>query len=93
MVVVYIDPTIFLPRNFQGILQAVSGDNPPVLTVNTEGKNYSVMLTSSTQILNNARNSVSLKRYLVGDTVRLYGAIRQAEDPIIDAQIVRDIDL
>ncbi|MES2087905.1 MAG: hypothetical protein V4467_02840 [Patescibacteria group bacterium] len=93
VVVVYIDKNIFLPRNFEGTLTAIASSNPTTLAMKIEGKNYTVALNSNTNILNKARGSVSIKRYLEGDTVRIYGAIREAEDPIIDAQIVRNTSL
>ena len=93
VVVIYIDKNIFAERNFEGTLKSISTGSTPTLTVNTEGKDYSIILTSDTTIINKNRKPVSVKRYLEGDTVRIYGAIREAEEPIIDAQIVRNIDL
>ncbi len=93
VVVIYIDKNIFVPRNFEGALKSISSENPPTLNVNTENKDYKVVLTGNTPILNKARKSISIKRYLEGDTIRIYGAIREAEEPIIDAQIVRNISL
>lgn len=93
VVVVYINKKIFAERNFEGLLKSISAENPPTLIVNLEGKDYSVILTSKTTILNKNKRNTSLKRYLEGDTVRVYGAIREAEEPIIDAQIVRNTSL
>lgn len=93
VVVIYINKNIFIPRNFEGTLTAITSTVPPALLMKIEGKEYSVVLSASTPILNKARTSVSIKRYLEGDTVRIYGAIREAEEPIIDAQIVRNISL
>ncbi|MEK7575460.1 MAG: hypothetical protein AAB511_04515 [Patescibacteria group bacterium] len=93
VVVVYVNKKIFVPRNFEGTLKTIVSSNPASLIVNTEGKDYTVMLTGGTEILNKARKSTSLKRYLENDTVRFYGAIREAEEPIIDAELVRNISL
>jgi len=93
VIVIYTNMKIYAERNFQGTLKAISGGSPQTLTVTTEGKDYSVVLPANTAILNNKRKNVSLQRFVVGDTVRVYGNIREAEDPIIDAQIVRNISL
>lgn len=93
VVVIYIDKNIFLPRNFEGVLKTVSPNNASALTITTEGKDYSVMLSGNTAVLNKRRKPVSIKRYLEGDTVRIYGAIREAEEPIIDAEILRNTSL
>lgn len=93
VVVIFTDMKVFEKRNFQGILKAMTEGNPPTLLINTEGKDYAVILSNNTLILNKKRQAVSIRRFLPGDTVRLYGAIREAEEAIIDAQIVRDIDL
>ncbi len=93
VVALYIDKKIYAERNFEGVLKTISADSPPTLTVNIEGKDYSVALSANTTILNKSKKPTSIKRYLVGDTVRFYGAIREAEEPIIDAQIVRNLSL
>jgi len=93
VIVIYTDMKVFAERNFQGTLKAVSQANPPILTVNAEGKDYSVMGTANTAILNTKRSAVSIQRFVVGDTIRIYGNIREAENPIIDAQIIRNISL
>lgn len=93
VVIIYTDMKIYAERNFQGELKAISGGNPQTLTVTTEGKDYSVILTSNTSIMNNKRKNVSLQRFVIGDTIRIYGNIRETEEPIIDAQIVRNISL
>lgn len=93
VVVIFADMKIFLPRNFEGILKTVPSGNPATFILNTEGKEYNVVLSNKTEILNKARKTVSIKRYLEGDTVRLYGAIREAEEPIIDAELLRNVSL
>lgn len=93
VLVIYVDPKIFMARNFEGTLRSVSAGNPPTLSLNAEGKDYTIILSGNTEILNKQRKKVSIKRYLEGDTVRIYGAIREAEEPIIDAEIVRNVSL
>lgn len=93
VVAVYADMKIFEEKNFQGTLKAVSENNPANLIVVIDGKDYSIVLSDNAQILNKKRQKISFKRFLPGDILRLYGAIQEAEEPIIDAQIVRDMDL
>jgi hypothetical protein len=94
VVQVYVDMKTFNARNFEGKLKSVNNSGElPTLVVSTEGKDYRVFLKKPLIILNKAKNPVSIKRYLEGDTVRVYGAIREAEEPIIDAEVVRNVDL
>ncbi|MBI2475860.1 MAG: hypothetical protein HYV67_01285 [Candidatus Taylorbacteria bacterium] len=93
VVLIYIDKTIFQPRNFQGTLKSMSAGNPPVLTFSAEGKDYTVTLLNGAAVLNKRRQAVSLKRYLEGDAIRVYGAIREAEEPIIDVEVIRNLSL
>ncbi|MDO8482373.1 MAG: hypothetical protein Q7S86_00980 [bacterium] len=93
VVVIYADMNVYQPRNFEGTLKTVTPGTPTTLILNTEGKDYTVILQNNAEILNKARKSVSIKRYLEGDTVRVYGAVREAEEPIIDVEVVRNVSL
>lgn len=84
----------YSPKNFQGkLVEGSSSSLPTTIKVSIDGKIYTVQLNSSTSILNTARKSVLLSRFVVGDTIRLYGAIREVDEPIIDAEIVRNTNL
>jgi len=93
VMIIYINKKIFVSRNFEGTLKTISVGSPTTLIFNTEGKDYTVVLSDKTEIFNKNRKVVPLKRYLEGDTIRLYGAIREAEEPIIDAELIRNISL
>lgn len=93
VVVIYTDMGVYQSRNFEGTLKTLSVGNPTTLVLNTEGKDYTVTLSEKTEILNKARRAVSIKRYLEGDTIRVYGAIRESEEPIIDIELVRNVSL
>lgn len=94
VVSIYVDMKTFKSRNFEGTLKSISTNNgQTTFLFNTENRDYQVILTGSTVILNKSKNPVSLKRYLEGDTIRIYGAIRESENPIIDAEVVRNISL
>jgi hypothetical protein len=93
VVVIYTNMKVYEERNFQGTLKAVSSATPPTFTLNTEGKDYSVITTANTEIMNKQRKAVSTQRFVIGDTIRVYGKIREVDEPIIDAEIVRNLNL
>ncbi len=90
----YINPEIFKSQNYQGILQTAPAGDPASFTLKIDGKNYTVQLSSDAIILNRARQIVTFSRWLVGDTVRVYGNIREDSDYLdtISASIARDIN-
>ncbi len=89
---VYQDPVVFQGRNFQGTLKALSASTlPTVATVTIEGSDYLVYLPASTTVLNTAKKAAQLARFVVGDTVRIFGTIRPANLKEIDAEVFRDL--
>lgn len=93
VVVIYTDLSIYQPRNFEGTLKTFTSGTPPTIVFATEGKEYPVTLEANALILNNKRKTVSLQRFVTGDTIRVYGNIREAEEPAIDAEVIRNLDL
>ena len=93
LVEVYQDKSIFVPRNFQGTLKSISGTTlPATLTVKVGDTDYTVFVAEGSEIWNSRRKPASLSRFVAGDTVRFYGAVRQANFEEIDAEIVRDLN-
>lgn len=93
-VITYVDLNLYKPRNFQGQLKEVTSTQVPAsIKVLIEGKQYTVNITEKTSVLNTVRNKVSLARFENDDVIRIYGAIREVDEPIIDAEIVRNISL
>lgn len=92
---VYIDMNIFKPKNFKGTLKTISEKTLPtsiVVTINS--KDYTVKLSSTTQIINNKRKNIVLSRFVEGDSIVLYGAIQESDIPIIDnVEIIRNASL
>ncbi|MHB9019868.1 MAG: DUF5666 domain-containing protein [Minisyncoccota bacterium] len=92
---VYIDMNIFKPKNFKGVLKTISEKTLPtsiVVTINS--KDYTVKLSSATQIINNKRKNIVLSRFVEGDSIVLYGAIQESDIPIIDnVEIIRNASL
>lgn len=91
---VYQTKKIFEPRNFQGKLKSLSSTSlPTVAVVSIDNIDYTFNLPSNAEVLTNKRKPVSLQRYVIGDTVRLYGKIRETNLTMVDAEIIRNLDL
>ena len=90
---VFQDKTMFTPRNFQGALKSISGTTLPVTAVIlVGGTDYTVYLSAKASVLKNNKCPGSLARFVIGDTVRFYGGIRQTNFTEIDAEIIRDLN-
>jgi hypothetical protein len=90
---VYQDPSVFVGKNFQGTLFTISGATlPTTLTVKIDGKDYTVYLSTSTSVLNKAKATAMLSRFVAGDTIRMYGKVRESDLTSIDAEVVRDLN-
>lgn len=90
---IYQDKSIFAPRNFQGTLESIASTQLPTTAVVSVGNiDYTVTLPQDALILNNAKAKASLSRFVVGDMVRFYGAIRQSDLSQVDAEVLRDLN-
>lgn len=90
----FVDPNMYKPKIFEGKLSAiVSTTSPATLKVAISGVDYVVYLSSKVQVMNKVRNPASLDRFVVGDNIRLFGVLRELDDPIIDVDIVRNTSL
>ena len=95
-VAVYQDSSVFKPRNFQGKLKSLYSTSLPTsmtVTIENENKDYVLYLSEKTEVWNKRRQPTSLNRFVLGDTVRFYGAIRETDLSAVDAQVVRNLDL
>lgn len=91
---VYQEPSIFIPRNFQGKLKGLSGTTLPAsFTIVLVDKEYTVIMSDKTELLTNKRASAKLQRFVEGDNIRVYGKIRENNLTTIDAEVVRNLDL
>ncbi|MEK7170160.1 MAG: hypothetical protein AAB767_02645 [Patescibacteria group bacterium] len=96
---IYQTKTDFLPRNFEGTLkQIVSGTIPATLIVTVSGTDYTVKISDKAVILKKNRSPAQLARFVAGDAVRFYGAVREEEKTlsdslIVDAEVVRNVSL
>src|SRR3989344_743279 len=90
---VYQDDKPFKPRNFEGTLKSISGTMLPVtLVVSVNGTDYTVYVPAGSSVLNPVKKSASLSRFVVGDRVRFYGAIRPTNFTEVDAEVLRDLN-
>jgi hypothetical protein len=92
-IAIYQDASVFKPQNFQGKLKSLSGTTLPATAVITVGStDYTVYFGADTTILNTARRATSLTRFVVGDTVRFYGSIRETNLSEVDSDTLRDLN-
>lgn len=90
---VHQDASVFKSRNFEGKLKSLSGTALPVtLVVSVGSTEYTVYLPEGSIVWNKAKATASLSRFVVGDTVRFYGAIRTTNLIEVDAEILRDLN-
>ncbi len=91
--------TEFLAKNYQGVIKSIGGNTlPATLVVTVDGVDYTVKVGATAEVLRNNRKSALIARFVTGDTVRFYGALREAEktlndERIIDASILRNLNL
>lgn len=90
---VYQDKSAFTPRNFEGKLKNVSGTTlPATFVVSVGGTDYTVHVEAKGVVLSASKKAASLSRFMVGDTVRFYGAVRPANLTEVDAEVIRDLN-
>lgn len=90
---IYQDSTVFLPRNFQGTLKSISGKALPVsMVVTVDGVDYTVYFDQKATVLKKDKSAATLARFVAGDTVRFWGAIRKTNLTEVDGEIVRDLN-
>ncbi len=91
---IYQTKKTFEARNFEGKLKSLSGTSLPVVAVVTvDNVDYTFNLPINAEVLTNKRKVVSLQRYVIGDKVRLYGKIRDTNLTMVDAELIRNLDL
>lgn len=93
-VVVYIDASIFKAKNFTGkLVEAPASPDTTTLKISVDKKLYTIHIDPKTLILNNKKATTTLQRFIAGDAVRFYGAIREVDEPIIDVEVIRNLNL
>lgn len=90
---VYLNPAPFKPQNFEGVLKQIVSENPFVFVATVGGVDMTVYTTSEVTILTKARKPASVRRFVLNDTVRFYGARRESNQSFVDASVIRNLDL
>lgn len=94
-VTTYVDLSLYKPRLFIGKLTETptlsSGSTSIKVTAN--GVLFSVFIGDKTAIMRNNRSTTTLQRFVAGDAIRLYGTRREIDEPIIDAEVIRNMNL
>lgn len=93
LVTTYIDPILFKPRNFVGKLTETPTPDATSIKVTVDGVVFTAMINEKTTLLRSNKSSATLQRFVAGDSIRLYGTRREVDDPIIDAEIIRNLNL
>ncbi|HEY9584369.1 MAG TPA: hypothetical protein VJI33_02210 [Candidatus Paceibacterota bacterium] len=91
---VYQDQSVFAPRNFQGTIKSLSGSVlPATFILVMKDREYNVVLAQNSPIMKANRSAADLKRFVDGDTIRVYGKIRDTDLNTIDAEVIRNMNL
>lgn len=90
---IYQNPAFFKAKNFEGTLETIGATTlPTTLSVRVGSASYTVYLAPNTKLLTKTKTSANLSRFVVGDTVRFFGAIRKTNLSEVDAEVVRDLN-
>lgn len=93
-VTIYVDINLFKPRLFIGKLVNIPSDaRAASMSVMIDNTSYTIALDSTTRILRKNWSPVTLPRFVSGDTIRIWGTLREVDEPIIDAEVVRNMNL
>lgn len=93
-VTTYVDLALFKPRLFVGTLaETPTSVEVASIKVAANGALFTVFINDKTTILRNNRAATTLQRFVLGDTIRLYGTRREVDEPIIDAEVIRNTNL
>lgn len=89
----------FAARNYEGVLkEARAAQLPATLIITVGGADYTVLVSETTAVLKKNRAPAQLARFVAGDSVRFYGALREEEKTlqgarVVDAEVVRNMNL
>lgn len=93
IVKIFQDQKKFAPRNFEGTLVRLDSTTLPTqMLMKTDEGEYRVYLSEKTNIMKKNRAKTNLVRFVAGDTLRFYGAVREADWSAVDAEVVRTLE-
>lgn len=84
----------FLKNNNISIINGnVAGKSDSSLTVNKDGKDYIVNITSNTKIVRRFFGKATLSEISVGDKINIIGNFTNDEKTVIEARLIRDLSI
>lgn len=91
---VYQNKSIYAAKNYQGTLKSVSAVNlPATLVVTVAGSDYTVYVKEGAKVMRKDKSITTIKRFDIGDVVRFYGPRRESDTLIVDASVLRNLNL
>lgn len=91
-VTTHLDMSQFAPRLFVGkLIETPSGSS--AIKVMIDNVPHQITINDKTEIMRKDRSKVTLQRFVLGDAVRIWGALREVDDLVVDAEVVRNINL
>lgn len=90
----YIDLNQFKPQLFIGkLLETPASPDVPSIKISIKKIPYTAFLTNKTLIMRNNKSTTTLQRFVAGDLIRLYGTMREVDDALIDAEVIKNTNL
>ncbi len=90
---IYLDQNLYRYQNFQGALIGTPGPSPSSIQIRVGGVQVTVNIPSDIIIWNKDKKPAMFARFVDGDIIRFHGKRQEADAPIIDADIVRNMNL
>lgn len=89
---IYQNTALLNKRTFEGTLKSLSATTslPTTLVLSVGNTDFTVNVPAGISIIGKNWLALPLSSFVVGDKVRVYGAVEAANTSIIDASIVRD---
>lgn len=92
-VTVYLNQSFYRYQNFQGTLVGTPGPSPSSIQVRIDGVQFTVNIPPDIIIWNKDKKPAMFARFVDGDAIRFHGKRQEADTPIIDADILRNMNL
>lgn len=90
---IYTDMSVYKPQNYIGKLTETPTTGATSIKITVGKIIYAVYFNDKTGIMRANRSAATLARFVAGDSIRFYGTRREVDDPIIDAEVIRNTDL
>lgn len=89
---IYQNNALLNKRTFEGTLKTLSGTTtlPTTMVITVDTKDFTVNIPAGISILGKNWLTMPLASFVVGDKVRVYGAVQASNTSVIDASVVRN---